>query len=462
MTTLSKLNQYGNAFQVKVLGALLTQRTFLLNIVDSLDGEFFESSAHKWIVDYIVEYFNQYHTYPTMETVSIQIKKIENEVLRISLIDALREAYKMADASDLEWVEQEFSSFCRNQQMKKAIMTSVDLLNVGDYEGIHSIINSAMKAGEEKNIGHIYSKDVEQRYREDDRKPIPLPWNVFNGYTEGGPGKGDLVLVFGNPGGGKSWAVVDIGAFAAILGYNVLHYSLELTEGYTGKRYDARITGINVTELKNHKKEVEKAMKDLKGRVIIKGYPPRRASFDTLKSHIEQLKNQEDFVPDIIIIDYLDYVRTKSRKDRKEEIDDVYVDAKGLAAELGVPIVSPSQANRTGAKEEILEAEHAAGSYDKIMIADIIISLARSRKDKINGTGKWHIMKNRYGPDGLTFNSKINTFNGNIEIFPTPVDVDDEPESKGSGFSDVSEDDKYILRNKFKKFEKEELEDAPF
>ena len=148
MATLSKLNQYGNTFQVKILGALLTQRDFLLNIADSLDSEYFESSAHKWTVEYIIKYFNLYHTYPTIETLSIEIKKIDNEVLRISLTDSLREAYKMADVADLEWVEEEFSSFCRNQQMKKAIMTSVDLLNLGDYDGIRGLINDAMKSGE--------------------------------------------------------------------------------------------------------------------------------------------------------------------------------------------------------------------------------------------------------------------------------------------------------------------------
>mgnify|MGYP003343343905 FL=1 len=183
MTTLSKLNQYGNAFQVKVLGALLTQREFLLNIADSLDSEYFESSAHKWIVDYIVKYFTQYHTYPTIETLSIEIKKIDNEVLRISLTDSLREAYKMSDVSDLEWVEKEFSDFCRNQQMKKAIMTSVDLLNVGDYEGIYSLINTAMKAGEDKNVGLDYNVDIETRYRDDDRRIIPFPWKTFNDLT---------------------------------------------------------------------------------------------------------------------------------------------------------------------------------------------------------------------------------------------------------------------------------------
>ena len=112
MTTLSSLARYGHSFQTKVLGALLTQRDFLLNLADSLDSEYFDNQAAKWIIEYIIKYFNQYHTYPTIETLSIEIKKIDNEVLRISLTEALREAYKMADVADLEWVEEEFSSFC--------------------------------------------------------------------------------------------------------------------------------------------------------------------------------------------------------------------------------------------------------------------------------------------------------------------------------------------------------------
>ena len=461
MTTLSKLSTYGHSFQTKVLGALLTQRDFLLNIADSLDSEYFESQASKWIVEYIIKYFNQYHTYPTIETLSIEIKKIDNEVLRISLTDALREAYKMSDVSDLEWVEEEFSSFCKNQQMKKAIMTSVDLLNLGDYDGIRSLINMAMKAGEEKNIGHLYEADVEARYRDDDRNAIPFPWKTFNELTQGGYGKGDLVLVFGNPGGGKSWGVIAMGAYAAALGYNVVHYTLELSEGYVGKRYDAVFSGVDVDKLNDHRSEVEEAIGKVKGKIVIKEYAPKRASLDTIEAHLQQLEHQNEFKPDLIIIDYLDLLRTKGRKERKDEIDDVYTEAKGLAKQLCIPIVSPSQANRTGADKDILQAENAAGSYDKIMIGDIIISLARGRKDKVNGTGNWHFIKNRYGADGLTFGSRINTANGFIDIFSQPMD-DEEFETKPKGnnkqtnpFSDIGEEDKYILRSKFAKYEEE-------
>jgi replicative DNA helicase len=459
MTTLSSLSKYGHSFQTKVLGALLTQRDFLLNIADSLDSEYFESQAAKWIVEYIIKYFGQYHTYPTIETLSIEIKKIDNEVLRISLTDSLREAYKMADVSDLEWVEKEFSDFCRNQQMKKAIMTSVDLLNLGDFDGIRSLINDAMKAGEEKNIGLDYNLDIEARYRDDDRNVIPFPWKTFNELTQGGYGKGDLILVFGNPGGGKSWAVTVMGAYAAALGYNVVHYTLELGEGYVGLRYDAIFSGIDVDKLKDHRKEVDEAVGKVKGKVVIKEYPPKRASFDTIESHLQQLEHQNNFKPDLVIIDYLDYMRTKGRKERKDEIDDVYVAAKAFAKEKCIPVLSPSQANRTGAGQDILQAENAAGSYDKIMIGDIIISLSRGRKDKINNTGRWHFIKNRYGADGLTFSSRINTANGFIEINEQPLD-DEEFETKSKGnnkqinpFSDIGEEDKYILRNKFAKYE---------
>jgi replicative DNA helicase len=454
LTTFGKLSQYGTGFQTKVIGALLTQKNFLLNVADSLDPEYFENQSSQWIIKKTLEYFNKYHTTPSMEVLSIEVKKIENEILKISITDALRESYRIAsEAKDLDYVEQEFLGFCRNQQVKNAIMTSVDLLNMGDFDGIRSLINSALKAGEDKNIGHEYDKDVESRYREDDRGAIPFPWKVFNDLTQGGPGKGDLVLVFGNPGGGKSWVVAGMGAYAASLGYNVVHYTLELAEGYVGKRYDAIFSGIPVDQLDKNREKVEEAVDKIKGKIIIKYYPPKRASFETFESHLQQLELQHDFIPDLIIIDYLDYVKSKPRKDRKEEIDDVYVTAKSFAGERGVPVISPSQANRGAAKNDIIEGDNAAGSYEKIMIADIIFSLARKRKDKVNGTGRWHVMKNRYGTDGLTFSSKIDTSNGKVEINDTPLDDDGEEtfgsKPKSGGPSDFDDDDKGLLKQRF-------------
>lgn len=453
MVTLTKLAQFGSSFQTKVIGRLLTSKTFLTNVVDSLSADFFENKQHEWIITTIVNYYNEYHTYPSIDKMNIEVKKVENEVLKIAITEQLREAYKVSEtASDLPWVEAEFQNFCTNQQVKKAIMTSVDLLDLGDYDGIKSLINNALKANQDKNIGHIYERDIETRYREDSRSPIPFPWNAFNGITEGGVGKGELVLIFGNPKGGKSWAVVSMAAKAMLEGFNVVYYTLELSESYVGRRIDACLTGIPINELSKRRKEVEAIVNKVKGKIRIKEYPAGRASLDTIEAHLQQLEVQDDFVPHMIIIDYLDLLknRNKGRKDQLADTNDIFVDARGLAREYQVPLISPSQIGRAGANDDIIQADKIAGSYAKVMIADFAVSLSRKRKDKMEGTGRWHIMGNRMGPDGLTFASKIDTSCGRIEIFEKALDEDfDESDKFSNDASGVDSYEKGYIKNNF-------------
>ena len=69
-----------------------------------------------------------------------------------------------------------------------------------------------------------------------------------------------------------------------------------------------------------------------------------------------------------------------------------------------------------GAKDSIIEGDKAAGSYDKMMVADVCISLSRQKEDKVLGTGRIHVMKNRYGQDGMTYDILMDTNNGHIEF----------------------------------------------
>ena len=424
--TLNSLATYGTAFQVKVLSSLLTHKEFLQNINDVLSEEYFDNQAHKWIIGEILNYYEEYHTTPTMEVLKVEMKKVENEVLQLSIKEQLREAYQ-ASNEDLEYVEKEFSSFCKNQQLKKALLSSVDLLNSGDFESIRGLIDNALKAGAEKNIGHEYIKDTEARYREEARTVVATPWGKFNDLMQGGLGNGDFGLIFGNPGGGKSWTLVALGGYAVKMGYNVVHYTLELGEDYVGRRYDAFFTGKPVDTLFKNRDKVEEIVKELPGQLIIKEYAPGQATVNTIRAHIQKC-NDLEFVPDLVIIDYVDLLSSKKRvQDRKGEIDDIYVSTKGLAKELQLPIWSVSQVNRAGAKDDVIEGDKAAGSYDKIMITDVAISLSRKKEDKVNGTGRFHIMKNRYGMDGMTFSVVADTSTGHFEVTDHHFDDSDSP-----------------------------------
>jgi replicative DNA helicase len=447
--TLQSIDEYGPSFQMKVISSLLTHKEFLQNINDVLSDEYFSNPAHKWVINEILNYYEKYHTTISMDILKVEMKKLDNEVLKLSVKEQLREAYK-ADIEDLAYVQEEFSTFCKNQQLKKALLSSVDLLKAGDYDSIKYMIESAMKAGQDKNIGHEYKKDVESRYREDHRKIVPTPWPEINELIQGGLGNGDLGLIFGNPGGGKSWTLVALGGYAAQMGYNVIHYTLELSESYTGRRYDAFFTGTPVDQLEKHKdKVVEKSALELPGELIIREFPMGKTTISTIESHIQKVKDL-GIEPDLIIIDYIDLLSTRKRNvDRKGEIDDIYTSTKGLARELNLPIWSVSQVNRAGAKDDIIEGDKAAGSYDKMMITDLSISLSRKKEDKVNGTGRFHIMKNRYGMDGLTFQVDVNTSNGHITIgeqYDEEADTVTYKKSSNNNFDDL---DRRMLSNKF-------------
>lgn len=415
--TLKQLADYGTPFQRKVIGALMTDQKFVVNVRDVIKLEYFNSQAHKWIVQKILDYFDAFHTVPTLEVLQIEFKKIDNDVLKVAVREELKYSYEVS-TDDLQFVKEEFLAFCRNQEMRNAILESADKLKQEDYEGIRALIEKALKAGQEKDAGLNYKKDVEARYRDDYRPTIPTPWQTLSDLFSGGFGPGDLFLIFGSPGGGKSWLCIDIAAEAAKLGYNVFYYTLELSEKYVSRRIDAAMTGYCVDDLREHRAEVDKMVEELPGNIIIKEYAPKSATISTIKAHVQQCI-EDGIRPDLIIIDYIDYLKPSSKvrySERKDEVDDVYIGSKALAKELQVPVLSPSQVNRMGAKDTVVEGDKAAGSYDKMMVADGSFSLSRTKEDKVLGTGRIHIMKNRFGPDGITYGVKLDTANGHMEF----------------------------------------------
>ena len=420
--TLKSLSQYGPNFQVKVLHSLLKNKKFILNIRDVIIPSYFENQAHQWVVKETLKYFDEFHTTPTLDFLKIEVKKLENEVLKTAIVDQLKEVYKLVN-DDQEYVEQEFSSFCKNQALKNALLKSVDLLSSGMFDDIRLTIDNALKAGQDKNIGHEYLKDVESRYKEEDRQVIPTPWPIINERLMGGLGGGDFGLIFGSPGGGKSWTMVALGAHAVKLGLNVVHYTLELSEGYVGKRYDAHFVNEPVNTIHLHKEKINKFIDDLPGSLTIKEYSPGQASISTLESHIQKITDL-GYPPDLIILDYVDLLKSiSSSKDEKEKLDNTYVATKALARDLNIPVWSVSQVNRAGARDEVVEGDKAAGSYNKLMITDFCMSLSRLPQDKVNNTARFFLMKNRYGMDGMTYYASMDASTGTIEMDENPTEI---------------------------------------
>ena len=123
---------------------------------------------------------------------------------------------------------------------------------------------------------------------------------------------------------------------------------------------------------------------------------------------------------DLVIVDYADLLRPlmqERNSNSYNEAGNVYEELRGGAGELQLPVWTASQANRGVHEEDIIEAMGVADSYRKIMIGDFIMSLSRKKEDKMAGTGRIYIMKNRFGPDGMWYPCNFDTNIGKIDIY---------------------------------------------
>jgi replicative DNA helicase len=441
------LSKYGQSFQTKVISALITDVRLVDTLHEVIHTKFFESEANKWIVEHIIEYYNQYKSNPSLDVFKVEVSKLDDKSTQKNIVEQLKQVFTAIGDADLQYVKDEFSAFCINQNLKNVIVQSVDLLKAGNYDRIKELVDKAMKVGVEADLGMDYVLDFDERTDEINRSTIPTDWDTINDLMDGGLGPGELGVVVAPSGVGKTWVLCALGAAAIRAGKTVVHYSMELSEKYVGSRYDTVFTQIPSADLPNKKDDVKDKIRKLKGKLIIKYFPPKGVSPKKLEAHIEKMTAAGN-KPDLIIVDYADLLLSHTNKSDSTygEQGGVYIELRGLGGELGIPIWTASQTNRTGIDAEVIEADKIADSYAKVMNADFIMSLSRKSKDKLNNTARMHIMKNRFGQDGITFPCKMDTNKGVLEVY-TATSSDGIIASKESKNGEVME--KQLLHKKY-------------
>ena len=411
------LTQFGTSFQSKIIASLLRDIKFIQTISDILNPSMFDSDSNSWLIKSIKDYYIQYKKQPTLEVLKYQIDEIDDDILKSGVVDKLRDVWKNIEATDLEFVQEQTLDFCKNQTLKSAILQSVDLLENKNYDGIKSIIDEAMKAGTSRDLGQDYITSLEARLEDSARTTTKTPWEIVNEIMDGGLGQGELGVIVAPAGIGKSWTLQALGAGALREAKTVVHYTLELNENYVGLRYDSIFTGVTTANIKYYKEDVESKISKLPGKLLIKYFPTKAASVQTIGAHLKQIE-LSGVKPDIVLVDYADILMpTGNFREKRHAIGNIYEDLRGLAGELEVPIWTASQANRSALEEDVIGADKVAEDYSKVMTADFVMSMSRKVEDKIANTGRFHVIKNRFGIVGVTYPATINTNIGQVQIF---------------------------------------------
>ena len=419
-------SRYGKQFQESLAQVILEDRPFADQIEEVLDTGFFELNYLRVFVAKIFDYRTKYGVHPTKEILA-SILRTDLENHNNAVQKQVRDYFArtcIKNIVDGEYIKDTSLDFCKKQKLKDALMQSVDLIQDSSYEEVRKVIDEALKLGTDNNYGHDFVKDFQLRYELKARNPISTGWEKIDALTKKGLGSGELGVVIAPTGAGKSMVLTHFGAHAVKSGKNIVHYTLELSESNTGQRYDSCISGIPLNSLFHQKEEVLETITDIEGTLIIKEYPTKTATTNTIRAHLEKLKKRNHKI-DMILVDYADLLRPCTNfKEKRNELESIYENLRAIAQEYKCPLWTASQTNRTGLNAEVVTMESISEAFNKCFVSDFICSISRTIKDKSANTGRLFVAKNRNGPDGLVFPIFMDPANVTIKVLAkvdTPV-----------------------------------------
>ncbi len=466
VSSVNLFSEFGEDFQKRSILVFLKNPNLFRFIDSSLDiFTHFDYEHHRYILQVIKNHIKFYSCSPSWSDLIIYYKQIPDTQYVLNtkvpikdLVKSLLIELKEMDSANesLAFVENTIYNFFRHKIFKQSIDQSIDHLKRGEYDEIYSKISSARSFDINYNIGSNYISTLDRRLEKYRKDTIPTGWLKIDSLLEGGSGKGEFYIIITPPGGGKTWFLCNIGAKAAISGFKVLHFSLELYEDYTSLRYDSVMTKIPLSNLKFKKNEVMNFFNsmNIKPDIRVVSFSPMSLTPQKMRSVIDNLA-LSGFSPDVIVVDYADLMKPDSdymqKKEYRHSITTIYYSLKAIAADYKVALWTASQSNRQSVGIKVITAYHVAEDFNKIAIGDFVISCSYSPEmSKYNYTIAF-VIKNRFGKDQIQLPGVFDKSNGECEFY-------DANESKGMAIlseieqieNGISEVDKKYIQNKYK------------
>ena len=414
--------QFNENIQRGILYLLKSDKDFYLQIVNLVQPDYFEFPSHGKIFSVVRDYYEKYKKLPTDDFIEQEIRQTKSE--RESIHDYTDEI-QYINTLDVSAIEGQdyfldlIEDFAKREAMKEAIKQSLVLIKEDRMEETEQLVRKALTVSRSVDVGQQYFTDLNSRWdrtynsEAQDKYKIILP--ALNKSLEGGLGEKELAMVIAPPGVGKSLWLVNQAVQSMVEGRKVLYLSLEMSEDKIAQRFDSVMTLIPQAQLKDSAAQlkVEERLSIFRNnfpdsQLMIKEFPCGTATVNTLRALLVQLRNYEEFIPDVIVIDYLELMRpVRDNQHEYQAQQRIAEELRGLAMEMKVLVWTATQTNRQGRAVKIITDAELGDSYGKIRTCDFAVSLNQNEEEFDNGTMRAYVVKSRNGRPRFSVPMKI-------------------------------------------------------
>lgn len=408
-------------FQSKIVALALRDPMFTARTEGLLKPDYLVNAGDAALLDLVNQHYAKFKTPPDKAALGVLLKEaITAKKIRGDLVDDVKDAVRNAYAADIsgaEFVIERVAEFARERAVEAAMIESVGLLEKRKFGDIERAMRHALLVGSSEDAGdYDYFAQIEGRT--ETRVSISAGAAAFDGITTGveeldnvlyhrGWGRKELSLLMAPAKGGKSMAMVDFAQSAALSPkkHNVLYVTLEVAAKIIADRLDANIANVAIKELKNSphgvRAEVERA-KARGGILKIREYPTGTFKPSQLRRLLENYR-AKGIIFDLVVVDYADIMAPEFRTDNDiANFRSIYVDLRAIAGEYGCALLTATQTNREGAKKVTSSMTDVAEDFNKIRIADIVISINATQEERDSGEARLFFAASRNTEDGFT------------------------------------------------------------
>ena len=396
-----------------VLENLIGNVEFMRKTLPFLVDRYFDSRVNKTLFSFIKSFAEKHNKPPSKKILSILVKdydKFSREEHDSAM--ELVNSFEHEHSDNFDWLVTRTEKFCRDKAIYNAIMDSIQIIDGTDKnlsnDAIPGLLQDALSIAFNKSVGHDFFEDAESRYDfyHEKLSRIPFHLDMFNKITKGGLPKKTLNVLMAGINVGKSLFMCDHAANVLKSGKNALYITMEMAEERISERIDCNLMDVTLDELDDMKKSEYVSKIDLikgktHGRLVVKEFPTGGAHVGHFKNLLDELKIKRNFVPDIIYIDYLNICSSQRYKNASAAnsytiIKSIAEELRAMAIEYDVPVVSATQAVRSGQGSSDLDMSDVSESIGLPATVDFMFAIIRSEEMDNMGQVLVKQLKSRY------------------------------------------------------------------
>ena len=431
-----------------IFSQLLSNEEYSRKVLHHLKDEYFSTKEEKNFIKIYTRFFSKHNQLPSKQAMLLEIEKLKSSAeVYTTMVGFVNNTEEFTES--LDYLVEQTEEFCKQKAIYNALRESV-LIADGQSkdktpEAIPNILSDALAVCFDTTVGHSYIDDAAARYEYYHLTESRVKTGIgkFDLITKGGFPKKTLNVFLAPPHGGKTRDMVNVGAGALKNGFDVLYITMEMAAEEIGRRFDVNLMDVDFETLDTLPKDTFNARfkkmvtSGTSGKLIIKEYPTGAASAAHFRALLADLKTKQNFVPDMVIIDYMnicasEFYKAGSVHNTYSIVGSIGKELRALAIEYDFALITATQTNRSGVDNSDVDMTSVSESAGTSMIADWILAIINTAELKELNQVMYRQLKNRYRGVALDERFILGVDNAKLKIYEldTPTEFKPNKSSK--------------------------------